>query len=373
MQSFIEEIRRKFREMIPLYLGSTHSKQADKIKPSDNTPVGNIDIHTRDVLTEIILDHFPDDTVIAEEDHKSEEEMARILADQTHRQWTVDGLDGTGNRSMHLLSYGAMISLRQGPGIMFAAIFRPADEELFGSGFYYAEAGRGAYMWCKECNKYHELRSARDGELERMMILLEGSSKKFFDSAPAKIGRKFTTRASVSSALAATTFALGRASAIMTIGNKPWDNWPIWLFAQETARGNSGVVMKWDGSICSPDDCGDMIAVAINLQWGRSVTITATFSRKQGQENILALMTKHPDVNLKVVWCLPENDTREEIERRLRRPFGEDYLGAVNSWERYCEVKNRYQPIELPHLQVNTSPPNTPEQSAHTVLTYIVT
>jgi len=48
-----------------------------------------------------------------------------------------------------------------------------------------------------------------------------------------------------------------------------------------------------------------MNAADINLGWGRSVIITATFSRKQGQDEVLALMARYPNVNLRVVWCVP--------------------------------------------------------------------
>ncbi|MBI3589566.1 MAG: hypothetical protein HY093_04125 [Candidatus Liptonbacteria bacterium] len=111
MMDFIEEVRREFVSLIPLYLRTTHSNRDDKIK-SDGTPVGNIDVYAGDRLRSLILRRFPSDVIIAEEDEKSPEEVARILADKTTRQGSADGLDGTGNRGMRLLSYGAMLSLR---------------------------------------------------------------------------------------------------------------------------------------------------------------------------------------------------------------------------------------------------------------------
>ena len=99
--------------------------------------------------------------------------------------------------------------------------------------------------------------------------------------------------------------------------------------------------------------------------------MTATFSRKIGQEDIRDLIAKHSP-NLWIVWCLPTNDPKDEIERRLARGFGEGYCGAVNSYARYLEVKNRFEPIELPHLKIDTSPPNTPEMCAQEALTYIL-
>ncbi len=93
-----------------------------------------------------------------------------------------------------------------------------------------------------------------------------------------------------------------------------------------------------------------------NLGVGRSLIITATFSRKLGQLMLSLLMVKHPDAQLKIIQCVPQDDTDEEVVRRMaNRDFGQDtYIGAVNSVERYKEVKERYDPIELPHLKIHT-------------------
>lgn len=110
-----------------------------------------------------------------------------------------------------------------------------------------------------------------------------------------------------------------------------------------------------------------------HLEQGRSVIVTATFSRnKGGQSRILELLEKHTNTTLKVVQCLPTNDPQEEIERRLARGFGEGYVGGVNSYKRYLEVKNRYEPIELPHIEIDTSPPHTPEECAAEALRHIL-
>lgn len=116
-----------------------------------------------------------------------------------------------------------------------------------------------------------------------------------------------------------------------------------------------------------------LYAAGENLAAGRSIIVTATFSRKMGQQMILDLLQKHPGVELRAVWCLPKNDSDKEIERRLKRGFGESgYLGAVNSLVRYHEVKNRYEPIELfPALRLNTSSPNTIEDCVEEAIKYI--
>lgn len=93
-----------------------------------------------------------------------------------------------------------------------------------------------------------------------------------------------------------------------------------------------------------------------NLAAGRPLIITATFSRKVGQQMLLELMAKHTDAQLRIIQCVPRGDTDEEVARRMAsRKFGQGaYMGAVNSVERYKEVKARYDRIELPHLEMPT-------------------
>lgn len=110
----------------------------------------------------------------------------------------------------------------------------------------------------------------------------------------------------------------------------------------------------------------------LHLSNGRSLIITATFSRKSGQKELATIGTKYPQATLKVIQCLPLNDSQEEIEHRLSRGFGKGYVGGVNSYKRYLEIKERYKPIELPHLEIDTSPPNLPEECAKKALAYIL-
>ncbi len=93
-----------------------------------------------------------------------------------------------------------------------------------------------------------------------------------------------------------------------------------------------------------------------NLDIGRSLIITATFSRKVGQQMLLDLMAQHPNAELKFIQCVPQGDIEDEVARRMAsRGFGEGaYVGGVNSPARYFEVKGRYDPIGLPHIKIGT-------------------
>lgn len=110
-----------------------------------------------------------------------------------------------------------------------------------------------------------------------------------------------------------------------------------------------------------------------NLKMARSLIITATFSRKMGQQMLQGLMAQNPQAQLKVIQCVPFGDTYEEVARRMSgRNFGDGgYKGAVNSPERYYEVKERYERIELPHLELQTWGANTVEEEVEKAIEYI--
>lgn len=258
-QSFISALKALFAELTPRYLLDPHDERNDKIK-SDGTPVGNLDVYAQMRLQELISRYFPDEITIGEEDKKSADQMREILNNQTQCQWTIDGLDGTGNRSMGTNSFGAMVSRRLGGKILFAAMFRPVDEMLRKDGFFFADSvgkKRGSYRWCQK-HGYHELATARHGELERITVMLEGSSKKFFKPPLSALGLEITTRPSMSSCIAATAVAMGKASALITVENKPWDNWPAACLIAEAG----GIVTDWKGNPFDPANCGNMVAAA---------------------------------------------------------------------------------------------------------------
>lgn len=115
-----------------------------------------------------------------------------------------------------------------------------------------------------------------------------------------------------------------------------------------------------------------LYAADINLKMERSIIITATFSRRIRQQEITSLCRKHSIIP-KIIQCIFQNDSKKEIERRLERGFGEKYYGGVNSYDRYLEVKARYQSIELPHLKIDTSPPHPSKKTITKVIEYINT
>ncbi len=254
------DVQRAFEALLPRYINQPHSNLGTKMK-DDGTEVGDLDNESLAVMRALISAHFPNDYTIGEEDQLSEEAIQQLLARKDETQWAIDGLDGTGNFTMGLNSYGGMLVRRRGDQILFSAHFRPVDEKLRANGFMYAERGEGAWQWCGRCGEFHQLHTAKPGELKRMVVMIEGSSKKFYDGPIAALGKKITTRASFSSCIASSTVAMGKASAFVTKGNKPWDNWPGMLLIQEAG----GVITDPYGDTVTPDNC-DSIVAAANLE-----------------------------------------------------------------------------------------------------------
>src|ERR1700704_958192 len=85
-------------------------------------------------------------------------------------------------------------------------------------------------------------------------------------------------------------------------------------------------------------------AADICLRLKRSLIVTATFSREHYQLELLKLLAKNPHAKPRIIWCIPINDSEDEVGRRLSRGFGEGcYTGSVTSLERYLDVKERFQ------------------------------
>lgn len=246
-----------FSELLPAYIGTAHKTSGTKVRSkTDGTPVTDLDNHSLSMLRMLIEKYCPEDFTIGEEDKRDSKQIQEILERQDQYQWTIDGLDGTWHFARGTNSYGAMVARRYGKNILYAAIFRPIDERLRGNGFFYTERGKGAWRWCRACSKFHQLHTVK--QEDRLLVMLEGSSKKFYKPPIANLGQAVTTRPSLSASVAATTVASGKASAVVTVENKPWDNWPIMLFVEEAG----GIVTDWHGNPATPENCGNIIAAA---------------------------------------------------------------------------------------------------------------
>ncbi len=257
MKDFSKGLRLVFLELMPAYLSTMGDKITQK---QDGTPAGNLDFLAMEKLREYIKAKFPDDLTIGEEDGFGGDDMELFFRDMENRYWTIDGLDGTGNRQMGT-TFGAMVSCRQGNEILYSAFFQPVDQALHGNGFYHAELGKGAWQWngkpmADECPQESQILAAHH-KLDRYTFLLEGSSKKVMRNPRiARLAQAGATRLNVSSCLSATIVARGKASALVTVENAPWDTWPAVRIIKEAG----GTVTDWNGNPVTPANCGSILA-----------------------------------------------------------------------------------------------------------------
>ncbi len=100
-------------------------------------------------------------------------------------------------------------------------------------------------------------------------------------------------------------------------------------------------------------------AVRANINLGRSVIVSATYSRQTNQNFLLDIIKAHPGARLKGIRC-SFNDTEEEIRRRIAaRGPKEGFCAAI---EHYLVDKNeRHDYTDLwGVLEISTSqPPET--------------
>lgn len=114
------------------------------------------------------------------------------------------------------------------------------------------------------------------------------------------------------------------------------------------------------------------------LRLGRSLVVTATFSKPIYHTIFNQMIARHPEAHPYLVWIQPEPgaDTEDNVNR-LFTERGSRYESSVNTYERYVEVRGRFltnaKPIieKRSHLKALTWPVNTPEETVHQVVRYI--
>jgi predicted kinase len=96
-------------------------------------------------------------------------------------------------------------------------------------------------------------------------------------------------------------------------------------------------------------------AVEANLLAGRSLIISATYSRRSSQ-SFLVEAIRQGGGRLKLIRC-SFDDSPEEIERRVKKRVASGAIGGCRSVAHYLADKARYEEFDEPHLKLNTSQP----------------
>ncbi len=168
-----------------------------------------------------------------------------------------------------------------------------------------------------------------------------------------------------------TTIARGLEAAL---GIHWLDADPIWVlhFGKPNPNPVTDEELKKDGMEVRRTYQLLIMSAGLTLEMGRSLIISAPFSRTVGWADLGNMLTAFPEVQLKAVWCHPKGDGSSEVAARLEaRVFGENCWSSVNTEERYMKGKSRFEIPPVPHFELDTSPPNTPEESIQQAVDYV--
>lgn len=129
---FITALARKAGKAI-LDLGSNYEV---KNKEGYNNYVTSADLLSEKIIVENILEHFPDDQILSEENYDKVENAQNI-----DNLWIIDPLDGTANFKYHRKASAISIGLVQKGEIVMGTCYDFYQNEL-----YAAQKGKGSFM-----------------------------------------------------------------------------------------------------------------------------------------------------------------------------------------------------------------------------------
>jgi len=192
------------------------------------------------------------------------EETKHIWPSRFPNFWIIDPIDGSFNFLAGLPIFGSMVGLVQNNCVVFSAFYLPVDDLLLGGGFYAAAKGCGAFKM--DGAGRIRLSVSQNKNFNEINLLLEGASRKFLrneclrrmiDNGAIK---HLSLRICLSAAYSYTRLAAGNCfsaeiSALMTHQNKPWDNLPGGLLAQEAGA----VMTDWEGNAPSVENSSNWI------------------------------------------------------------------------------------------------------------------
>lgn len=99
----------------------------------DNTPVTMADRESEEIIKKIILENFPEHSIIGEE--------TGVTTNGGEHVWHIDPIDGTRNFANGIPIFAVSIALVHQDKVIVGVVYNPASGSLF-----FAEKGKGAYL-----------------------------------------------------------------------------------------------------------------------------------------------------------------------------------------------------------------------------------
>ncbi|MCM8784359.1 MAG: inositol monophosphatase [Candidatus Omnitrophica bacterium] len=168
--------------------------------------VSNVDLEAEKVIIENIKEHFPEHSILSEENPQ---------LNNSEYKWIIDPLDGTHNFVKNIPIFGTSIALEYKNEVVLGVIYFPLDGRL-----YWAEKGKGAYLNGKRLKvsdrKLSSATCVYDSSIryspEEMSVVLKNLSTKVFNI------RMFGSTAEHLALLAE-----GRIDLDIEFNDQPWD------------------------------------------------------------------------------------------------------------------------------------------------------
>lgn len=222
-------------------------------KKSDGTYVGSLDKNLQELWVKFLAREFPGTVVLSEE-------IEHDWPPKPDRFWLIDPLDGTHNEMWGFPTFGSMGVYIENGKMEMSAMYLPAEHLLAGEGMYFAFSGHGSYKI--QYGVAHQIHVSESVDLSNLLLLLEGPSE-WLEKNECVRHAKLIFKRKRSSASAIWAYVLlahgGRmlpVGALITSGNKPWDNLPGCLLVEEAG----GKVTDHLGNSYSLENCSSIIA-----------------------------------------------------------------------------------------------------------------
>ncbi len=205
----------------------------DKVTVSEkskNDFVSEVDHLAEQIIIDVIRDHYPSHSILAEESGKQ--------AGDEHL-WVIDPLDGTKNFLHGIPHYAISIGIKINNRIEFAVIYDPTKQELFT-----AERGRGAQL------NNTRLRVIPGNNLSGTLMATGFPFKKkqhvakYMDMYAHLFAEVADMRITGSAALDLAYVACGRFNGYWQLGLQPWDMAAGILLIREAG----GLLSDFDGT-----------------------------------------------------------------------------------------------------------------------------
>ncbi len=210
--------------------------------------VTEADLAAQKTVERIILESFPDHSILGEEGNLSEQARRNT----SKFRWIVDPLDGTTNYVHGVPMFCTSIALAEEDELICAVIYNPVSDELFS-----ARRGEGAFLNGKriQTSAYTTLAESLVAVSFPTMTTMDTPDMlAFLNSIP----ECQAIRRSGSTALNMAYVAAGRFDAAWSFRSHPWDVAAGTLLVREAG----GIVTRPDGSPMTLDDPAPACSVA---------------------------------------------------------------------------------------------------------------